>query len=266
MELITKSIRILRDEGVITFISKSMNFITKKAKAQIYKIGSGRICPICEFDGVRFTSSGNPPRPESQCPQCGARERGRLLWYYIQNETDLADGGDNVLYFAPTSNFLEKLQEYGNDVLTIDLMMDGVDINADITRLPFNDGEFDWIICSHVLEHIPDDHAAMSEMNRILDSEGEALIMVPKNKSRDQTYEDSSIILPEARQREFGQENHVRRYGMDFTERLSNSGFNVSTETYADGLDNDTIEKYGLRVRNQYLDRIEFEDIHHCNK
>jgi SAM-dependent methyltransferase len=266
MRLVTKGIRILRDEGVITFLGKSMNFVIQKAKAQTYKIGSGRICPICGFDGIRFTSSGNPPRPESQCPQCGARERHRLLWYYIQNETDLTDDGDKILHFAPTSNFPEKLREYGNDVLTTDLMMDSVDINADITRLPFDDGEFNWIICSHVLEHIPDDRAAMSEMSRILDSEGEALIMVPKNKARNQTYEDSSIISPEARQREFGQENHVRQYGTDFTERLSNSGLDVSTETYADSLDNDTIERYGLRVRNQHLDRIEFEDIHDCSK
>lgn len=266
MGLVTRAVGILRNEGIITFISKLMNFMTRRAKVQTYKIGSGRICPICEFDGRKFASSGNPPRPESQCPQCGSRERHRLLWYYIRNDTDLTDGGNDVLYFAPANNLLKKLRECENDVLTTDLMMDDIDINADITRLPFDDGTFDWIICSHVLEHIPDDRAAMSEMRRVLDSEGGALIMIPKDESRDQTYEESSITSPEARRREFGQEDHVRLYGTDFPERLSDSGFNVSTEIYADSLDEGTIERYGLRVYDQHLDRVRFEHIHYCSK
>lgn len=266
MGLVTKAFKILRDEGVFTFFDEAVNFVTRRIKVQTYKIGSGRTCPICEFDGRKFASAGHPPRPESQCPQCGARERHRLLWYYIRNETNLTDGGNDILYFAPSKNILDDLQEYGNNVLTMDLLMDGVDLNADITRLPFTDGTFDWIVCSHVLEHIPNDRAAMSEMERVLNPEGEALIMVPKDRSRDQTYEDSSITSPEARRREFGQENHVRWYGTDFPERLSNSGFNVSTETYADSLNDDTIEQYGLRVYDRHLDRVKFDDIHHCSK
>jgi len=210
--------------------------------------------------------AGTPPRPESQCPTCGARERHRLLWYYIENEIDLTDGWNDILYFAPTDDIADGLREYENDIVTTDLTMEEVDVRSDITRLPFTDQAFDAMICSHVLEHIPDDRAAMSELRRVLAPGGDALIMVPKDKERERTYEDDSITSPEARREAFGQENHVRWYGTDFSERLSQSGFSVSTETYADSLDDETIDRYGLRVYDQYLERVKFEDIHHCRR
>ena len=147
MSLATKGYHILREDGPITFALKGTRFAIRKAKAQTYKIGSGRTCPVCEFSGRKFMPAGTPPRQEAQCPICGARERHRLLWYYIENETSLADGGNDILYFAPTNQIKNKLEKSGNDLTTTDLMMDGVDVKADITRLPFDNQTFDAIIC-----------------------------------------------------------------------------------------------------------------------
>jgi ubiquinone/menaquinone biosynthesis C-methylase UbiE len=50
---------------------------------------------------------------------------------------------------------------------------------ADATKLPFKDQSFDRIIASEILEHIPDDKKAVSEMARVLKTGGVAVITVP---------------------------------------------------------------------------------------
>lgn len=52
---------------------------------------------------------------------------------------------------------------------------------ADITRLPFEDGAFDLVICSEVLEHIPDHHRAMGEIVRVLKPNRPLVVSVPRH-------------------------------------------------------------------------------------
>ncbi|MGD0277731.1 MAG: class I SAM-dependent methyltransferase [Smithella sp.] len=51
---------------------------------------------------------------------------------------------------------------------------------ADITKLPFADASFDCVICSEVLEHIPDHEKAMKELDRILKPQGTLVVSVPR--------------------------------------------------------------------------------------
>ncbi len=51
---------------------------------------------------------------------------------------------------------------------------------ADITRLPFADETFDHVICSEVLEHIPDDRKAADELTRVLKPGGSLTVSVPR--------------------------------------------------------------------------------------
>ena len=51
---------------------------------------------------------------------------------------------------------------------------------SDITALPFQDHFFDIVICSEVLEHIPDDRKALSELVRVLKKGGELVVSVPR--------------------------------------------------------------------------------------
>jgi len=52
-------------------------------------------------------------------------------------------------------------------------------VQGDGTRLPFADGTFDRVIASEVLEHIPDDQAALDELARVLRPGGTMAVTVP---------------------------------------------------------------------------------------
>ncbi len=54
-----------------------------------------------------------------------------------------------------------------------------LDIISDITAIPVEDASFDAVMCTEVLEHVPDPVAALKEMNRILKPGGHLLITAP---------------------------------------------------------------------------------------
>ena len=51
---------------------------------------------------------------------------------------------------------------------------------GDATSLPFEDASFDVVICSEVLEHIPDYSKVLAEINRVLKPNGIMAISVPR--------------------------------------------------------------------------------------
>ncbi len=51
---------------------------------------------------------------------------------------------------------------------------------ADALRLPFPDASFDRVICSEVMEHIPDYKSALKEIARILKPDGKFGVSVPR--------------------------------------------------------------------------------------
>ena len=72
----------------------------------------------------------------------------------------------------------------------------------------------------------------MREFFRVLKDEGWAILLVPIESDR--TFEDPSIVDPKARLEAFGQEDHVRRYGADYVERLRDAGFTVQVSKVED--------------------------------
>ena len=64
-----------------------------------------------------------------------------------------------------------------------ELPADGVHVavvQGDALHLPFPEATFDRVICSEVLEHIPDDLAAMTELTRVLRPGGTMAVTVPR--------------------------------------------------------------------------------------
>jgi ubiquinone/menaquinone biosynthesis C-methylase UbiE len=125
----------------------------------------------------------------------------------------------------------------------------------DITDIQHPDGSFDVILCSHVLEHIPDDRKALSEFFRVLRPGGWAILQVPI--AADTTFEDPTITDPAERQKLFGQHDHVRNYGPDYSSRLAEAGFSVSVDGFVRELDEAETERLGL---------MRHEDVYFCRK
>lgn len=127
------------------------------------------ICPICKTAADAFLPYGLIPRPNAQCPNCGSMERHRLLWLYIQERTNFFEKPNKVLDVAPSNCLAVRWADhFGENYVSIDLLSPLAKIRMDITDLKFGEDHFDWIICYHVLEHIPDDSKAMTELLRVL--------------------------------------------------------------------------------------------------
>jgi len=203
-------------------------------------------CPLCSSKLRAFKSFGRAERTNALCPVCGALERHRVIWLLLKRKTNLLDAKSKILLHIAPEKCLSKLFERIENLehITADLNDPNVKLKMDITDISFPDNSFDIILCSHVLEHVEDDRKALSEFHRTLKPGGWALIVVPITSEK--TFEDKSVTDPEKRTELFGQHDHLRRYGKDFIDRLSEAGFIVKTYCARDILDENEITKTGL--------------------
>lgn len=205
-----------------------MLLLLRKRYALLRYQGTARYCPACDTQLGRFIAGGEfLNRPEARCPACGALERHRLIALFFREWSDLFSGGNrSMLHFSPEAVFEQQFRHIPElDYLTADLSDPRVMVRMDISAIPYPDHHFDIIYCSHVLEHVPDDRQAMRELRRVLKPSGWAVLQVPVTVET--TVEDPTVTDPQERLRLFGQEDHVRRYGIDYPQRLEAAGFRV---------------------------------------
>jgi len=186
-------------------------------------------------------------RPNVLAPGTLSLERHRLLWLYLKNETDFFTAPKKVLHIAPEQAFYKLFKKQQHlEYITADLNSPLADIKADITNLPFKEGEFDVVFCNHVLEHVLDDQKAMQELYRVMKIGGFGIFQVPQDVNSATTYEDTSITDPKERIKHFGQYDHVRVYGSDYFDKLRAVGFEVTPIDYSKKLSPDIFDKYRL--------------------
>jgi predicted SAM-dependent methyltransferase len=182
-------------------------------------------------------------------PSTLSLERHRLLWLYLQNETDFftATTKKKVLHFAPEQAFYKLFRKQQNIAYTTtDLFSPLADVKADICNLPFEDNSYDIILCNHVLEHIPDDTKAMQELYRVLKPGGMGIFQIPQDLKREVTYADDSITDQKERAKIFGQYDHVRIYGRDYFDKLRSIGFTVNEVDYTKNITPEMVTQYCL--------------------
>jgi ubiquinone/menaquinone biosynthesis C-methylase UbiE len=123
----------------------------------------------------------------------------------------------------------------------------------DIHQIPFPENHFDVVLCNHVLEHVADDIKAMSEIHRVLKPGGYAILQVPFFAPVPEvTFEDNTITDPRAREKAFGQDDHVRLFGKDYPKRIERSGLKAEASRFAFELNEEKAHINGL-VRNEIL-------------
>jgi 2-polyprenyl-3-methyl-5-hydroxy-6-metoxy-1,4-benzoquinol methylase len=104
-------------------------------------------------------------------------------------------------------------REMGKSVVGLDINRESVKVASvnvpnvsfivgDATKLPFRDSCFSQIICSAVLEHVPDDAGAILELQRTLEEKGEVVLTTPRRKHG----KSDQLVLNEVKEK-FG---HVR--------------------------------------------------------
>jgi ubiquinone/menaquinone biosynthesis C-methylase UbiE len=184
-------------------------------------------------------------------------ERHRLIWLFLKYRTNLFSTRLKLLYVAPEYCFRKNFQRFKNiQIISIDLENPIAMMKMDITDLKFNDSLLDCILCLHVLEHVEDDRKAIKDLYRVLKPNGWAILQVPI--LRDKTFEDPSIKTREQRLKYFGQEDHVREYGLDFKDRLTEAGFQVKVETLKEEISPNSVFRYRLLTTDKNLQSVYF--------
>lgn len=188
------------------------------------------------------------------CPICGAADRDRLYSQYLKKTGIINDNEEfRILDIAPSfalKRFIKSKFPLAN-YRTADLMMEGVDDKVDITNMIiYPENHFNFIICSHVLEHIDNDILAMRELYRVLKVGGNGIVMVPILLTIEDDYENVNANTPKERLKHFGQDDHVRIYSKKgFLKKLEQVGFKVNQfgEQY---FGEDTFKSNGIQPRS----------------
>jgi SAM-dependent methyltransferase len=215
----------------------------------LYK-GNKVACPVCERSFSKFLSYGSnvAHRENVLCPYDLTLERHRLMWLYLKKESNFFTAeGLKVLHIAPEQCFLPLFKKQSNlAYLTGDLESPIADIHFDLHEIPLEDNRFDVVFCNHVMEHVKDPIQCMREIYRVMNNGGWAIMQVPQDFNRTETYEDASITSPEDREKHFWQKDHVRLFGKDYPQWLEKAGFKVTEFNLNNHFSNEEIERYRL--------------------
>jgi GR25 family glycosyltransferase involved in LPS biosynthesis/SAM-dependent methyltransferase len=227
-----------------------MHTLTSKFKEGIVEAH----CPVCGFN-ADLLPFGEPQRAGAQCQRCGSLERHRSMALFLRSPDCPFRADSRLLHFAPELGLRKLIQaRFPAAYVAVDLHAgEGVE-REDVQSLSFPDSAFDAVVCSHVLEHVPDDRLAMRELYRVLQPRGTALIMVPVREDMP-TYENAALTTEEERRVHFGQKDHARWYGMDVVARLREAGFLVEVVNMYHRLGPEGAARYGLMDEPIFLCR-----------
>lgn len=231
-------------------------FVKDWAKSMLHRVaylGDAYHCPVCDTSLKYFepkkagalrlmqehgyifsifaTETYNPMA--HRCPHCGAVDRTRLMVKYLADTFAVMDKSRTYrfVHFAPEPQMRNWLQAQPFlDYRTADLMMPDVDDRVDITDMggTYPDNSVDIFICSHILEHIPDDRKAIAELYRMLRPGGWGIVLTPVILTLDEDYENPAAVTEADRWKHFGQGDHVRVYSKSgLIAKLEEAGFTV---------------------------------------
>jgi len=202
-------------------------------------------CPFCGYEGL-FSLMGadrfpvlqklqviGAGRRAAKCPKCESTDKERLVFIYLREiEQKKKLQGSKILHIAPEKNLQGWLNSITDNYIAGDAFLQDQkfvgDVRyVDICQTPFNNDEFDYIICNHVICDIKDDLKAVNEIFRILSNGGIAILQVPITKISG-TVEYSNVQSKAEREQAYGYGFHERIYNdQDYIRLLESVGFRV---------------------------------------
>ena len=211
--------------------------------------GNAVQCTVCEKTYRKFLPYGRiNARTNALCPNCLSLERHRLIWFYLKSQTNFFTEKLHVLHIAPEACFIDRFEKiHGDQYITADIESPLAKVKMDIHQIPFDENSFDVVLCNHVLEHVENDIKAVREINRILKPGGFAILQVPFFPPLpEETIEDTSITDKREREKLFGQDDHVRKYGLDYAKRLERAGLKVEEIDLFETLSAAEVNRFGF--------------------
>lgn len=187
-------------------------------------------CNICKWEGRHFLSDSW--HEHINCPICHSGIRQRLFIAALQNienfSFDRIIHSKNILHFAPEEIISLIIRNKAANYNTADFLRQDCDFKLDMSNMPdIKNESYDIVIAFDVFEHVPDYQKALEEVHRVLASKGFGIFTVPQKDNLLITYEDPTIITPKGRTKHFGQWDHLRIFGDDFTNIVEIKGFDV---------------------------------------
>lgn len=140
------------------------------------------------------------------------------------------------MFFAPEKILLKIMSKKLNlaNAKTTDFYFSDVDYpNEDIQQLSFSNDSYNYILCNHVIEHVPNDELAFKELSRVLKPNGKAIITIPGDYPLNNT-----VIFEHT-----DSNGHFRHYGLDVITTMKKHFEKVET------IDMNTLSSidYGIR-------------------
>lgn len=241
------NVRKIGEKSVTTLSTKRIKRKVARVWRAIYLSTPPLVeCNVCGYKGRHFLN--NKFQRNVICPSCESDIRHRLLLATILHEEWAKNiiQGKSVLHFAAEPMLEKRFRKCAAKYLTADLFRKNSNFKLDISDMvSVENGEFDVLIACDVLEHVKDHIRAMNEIYRVLSKDGYAILTVPQKDNLKNTFEDPAIVAPDERERVFGQSDHLRIYGDDFSEMLERVGFQVTVSS-SSNFPQELVDKYVL--------------------
>lgn len=233
------------------FIPRKIRFQLLLLKSRVQTplfLGAKYKCNICGLSYRKLLPHGNERRMNAKCPNCLSLERTRLLWFFLTKEIfPNLNNQAKVLHFAPEMGIKKKMQKMDSiNYTNADIDPLFADSVIDITQIPSPKDEYDLVICSHVLGHVPDETTAVNELFRVLKPGGIAIVMSLVDKNLPITYENKNVRSASDKLLHYSENNLVRLHGRDFKNRIELGGFKVEEINFQEILGSEISSKFCL--------------------
>jgi SAM-dependent methyltransferase len=244
--------------------------LLRSIKIIINRIGNTKQCYICGKTFFRFRKykRWNPKLyydldvigsdiNNFACFYCGSSDRDRhIIWYFNKLNIWSDIQKSKVLHFAPEyflSNRIKSLKPV--EYILADLKPKSPDtIKMDVCKIYYPDECYDFIICNHVLEHVPNYTLALKEIYRVLKHKGVAILQTPFSKKLNTNFEHEDFNTDYFREYFYGQYDHVRIFSENILfQSFKSANFEIILHKHSDFGNIEECQYWGMNYKEDLI-------------